>query len=62
MPEIEAKFEVDPDQIELRTKTNGDLIRIDGVHLGPENAANLAGLINSGAILEIEIKAAKSGQ
>jgi len=39
-------FEVGTDQIRLSTQTNGDTIYIKGVHLGEENAAALAYLIN----------------
>ncbi len=51
-----AEFTVTADQIELRTKTNGDEVRMRGMHLGPEAAANLARLVNLGVDLHIEIK------
>jgi len=59
---IEAIFDIGVDQIELRTKTNGDHIEIGPhnaaqLHLGQEAATNLANLINSGQTLTVEIKA-----
>lgn len=59
---VKAKFEIGVDQIELRTKTNGDHIEIGPhnaaqLHLGQEAATNLANLINSGQTLTVEIKA-----
>lgn len=59
---IEAVFEIGVDQIELRTKTNGDHIEIGPhnavqLHLGQEAATNLASLINSGQTLTVEIRA-----
>ncbi len=59
---IEAKFDVEPDQIVFSTRTNGDHIEIGPhnappVQLGQQAATNLANLINSGETLSIEIKA-----
>lgn len=51
-----AEFTVTTDQIELRTKTNGDRVDMRGMHLGPEAAANLARLVNLEVDLHIEIK------
>jgi len=59
MPEIPDKceFETTADQVRLTTQTNGDVILIKGIHLGEENAAALAFLINSTSNhLKIEIK------
>ena len=41
-----CEFETSADQLRLTTQTNGDTIYIKGVHLGDENAAALAYLIN----------------
>lgn len=48
MPDIPDKcvFETSADQLRLTTQTNGDHILIKGVHLGADNAAALAHLIN----------------
>ena len=48
MPTIPDKceFEVGVDQIRLQTQTNGDTIYIKGIHLGDQNSAALAYLIN----------------
>ena len=54
MPD-KAVFDVAVDQIEFRTKTNGDCIKIVGVHLGTGAAANLATLINSGETLLVTV-------
>jgi len=43
----ECIFQVGADQIRLSTQTNGDSITIRGIHLGAEQAATLAHLINS---------------
>lgn len=58
---IRAEFDVGVDQIEFRTKTNGDYIEIGPhngapIHLGQEAASNLANLINGGEILTVVIK------
>ncbi len=54
--ENEAKFDVDEDGIEFTTKTNGDSIRMHGLHMSKETAGALAYMVNSGSVLEIEIK------
>ncbi len=53
-----CEFETTTDQIEFRTRTNGDEIRIRGIHLTQEQATSLAWLINAdeNAVLKIEIK------
>jgi len=52
-----CEFEVGADQIRMTTQTNGDRIFIKGVHLGEDNAAALAYLINkTNNRLRIEIK------
>ena len=59
MPEIpdNAEFVVSHDDgVEFTTKTNGDAIRIHGVHLTSDDAAALARLINLGVELKVEIK------
>jgi len=44
------------DSVQFNTRTNGDVIRISGVHLSADNAAALAYLINAGVALKVEIK------
>jgi hypothetical protein len=58
MPQIPEKceFDVEHDQIELKTQTNGDYIEIRKVRLGQDAAAALAYLINADNHLSIEIK------
>lgn len=58
MPQIPetCEFEVSADQIELNTKTNGEKICIEGVHMGQNAAATLAWLINTDNHLTIEVK------
>lgn len=60
MPDIdeEVVFETKTDQVEFKTKTNGDSLHIIGLHLTKEQAASLAWLVNQdeGVILEIEIR------
>jgi len=53
---MKAEAEVSVDGIEFTTKTNGDKLRITGLHFDAENAANLATLINSGESLKLIIK------
>ncbi len=55
--ENESKFDVKEDQLEFTTMSNGDRIRIHGIHLTPESAAALAHMVNGGHVLEVEIKA-----
>lgn len=52
---IKSEFEVGEDCIMFTTKANGDQIRITGVDLSQENAANLASLIGGGKTLTVEI-------
>lgn len=52
---IKSKFDVEPDSITFTTRANGDQIRITGVNLSQEDAANLASLIGSKKILKVEI-------
>ena len=59
MPDIPDKceFETGADQVRLTTQTNGDSILIKGIHLGEDNSAALAYLINKTSNhLKIEIK------
>ena len=58
MPEIPEKceFDVEHDQIELKTATNGDFIEIRKINLDQGQAAALAWLINADNHLTIEIK------
>ena len=59
MPDIQdsAEFVITTeDSVTFNTKTNGDTIRISGVHLDADNAAALAYLVNAGVALKIEIK------
>ena len=54
-----CEFLVGADQIRLKTQANGDHINIVGIHLGAEDAASLAFLINiPDTQLKIEIKEA----
>jgi hypothetical protein len=53
---LKSEFDVLPDQIEFRTKTNGDRIDIKFIHLGQQNAQELASLINSGKTITVIIK------
>ncbi len=60
MPKPSSKkceFEVKQDQCLFRTRTNGDHISFDKVHVDPDNAADLAWLIASGKTLTVTIKA-----
>lgn len=50
-------FTAGPDQIRFATQANGDRIEIRGVHLGADDAAKLAELINTpDTTLEVKIK------
>ncbi len=51
-----CEFDVEHDQVELKTATNGDFIEIRGINLGKEAAAALAYLINTDNHLTIEVK------
>ncbi len=51
-----VEFDVGEDGIEFTTKTNGDSIRMHGLHMSKETAGALAYMVNSGSILEVEIK------
>ena len=51
----ESKFDVAPDGVTFTTRANGDQIRITNIDLSQQNAANLAGLIGSKAVLTVEI-------
>jgi hypothetical protein len=56
IPDV-AEFVIGHDDgIQFTTKTNGDVIRMHGVHLNADNAAALARLINLGVALKVEIK------
>ena len=52
----ECNFELAADQCEFRTRTNGDRIKMDGMNIDAQNAADLAYMIQDAAILEIQIK------
>ena len=54
--ENEAKFDVSEDALEFSTKSNGDSIRMHGLHMTAETAGALAYMVNSGQILEVQIK------
>jgi len=56
---MKAETTVAIDNIEFTTRTNGDKLRITKMHFDPENAANLATLINSGVELKLIIKDTK---
>lgn len=52
----ECTFEVTADQCEFRTKTNGDRIKLSGMDIDAQNAADLAYLIQDAVVLEVQIK------
>ena len=54
--ELETKFDITEDQMEFTTQSNGDRIRIHGVHLKPESAAALAHMVNCGCVIEVQMK------
>ena len=56
--EEEVVFETKADQVEFKTKTNGDSLHVVGLHLTAEQAASLAWLVNAGQnrVLEFEVK------
>ena len=51
-------FETKTDQVQFNTQTNGDTIRIKGLHLTQDQATSLAWLVNAdnAAILKFRIK------
>lgn len=51
-----CEFDVETDQIELKTATNGDFIEIRKINLNQEQAASLAWLVNHPNHLTVEIK------
>jgi hypothetical protein len=53
---LKAEFDVAVDLMVFTTQKNGDKIKIQGVHLGAETAANLATLINAGNTLTVIVK------
>ncbi len=58
MPQIPetCEFNVEHDQIELKTATNGDFVEIRKINLDKDQAAALAYLINTDNHLTVEIK------
>lgn len=58
MPQIPdtCEFDVEHDQIELKTRANGDFIEIRGINLCADEAAALAYLVNTDNHLTIEVK------
>ena len=52
-----CEFEARADQCYFRTKTNGDRVSFDKVHIDADNASDLAWLIASGETLIVRIKA-----
>ena len=54
----EVVFETRADQVEFKTKTNGDSLHIVGLELTQDQAASLAWIVNSGnaAVLEFEVR------
>ncbi len=58
MPQIPetCEFNVEADQIEFKTITNGEDICISGIHMTQNAAAALAWLINTDNHLTVEIK------
>lgn len=53
---IKADFDVPIDGMVFTTRKNGDEIVIKKIHLGPTEAAHLAELINSAAVLNVVVK------
>ena len=49
-------FVAKADQLEFRTKTNGDYLRLSGIHIDADNAADLARMIQDGNDLDVTIK------
>ncbi len=58
MPTIPDKceFDIEATKVNFETTTNGDDIRIEGIHLDREVAATLAWLVNTDNHLTVEIK------
>lgn len=56
MPARKCVFIVKPDQIVFTTRTNGDHISLDKIHIDSSNGADLAWLIQEGVDLRVEIK------
>jgi len=58
MPQIPdtCEFQVEADQIELKTCTNGDFIEIRKINLDQDQAASLAYLVNHPNHLLVEVK------
>ena len=58
MPQIPetCEFDVEADQVELKTSTNGDFIEIRKINLNQVQASSLAWLINHPNHLMIEVK------
>ena len=52
----ECIFEIAADQCEFRTMTNGDRIKLSGMDIDAQNAADLAFMIQEGNLLEVQIK------
>lgn len=57
---MSVKFNAPIDSLSMTTKTNGDMmiIEIANVHIEPDDAKDLAELINSNEELEVRIKKA----
>jgi hypothetical protein len=53
---MKAEVIVEIDQIEFMTRTNGDRVRIQGVHFGADDASKLAELINSQESIKVVFK------
>ena len=51
-----VEFTTGVDQVTFVTQTNGDTIKIVGLHLSAEKAATLAYLVNQPKKLKIEVK------
>lgn len=60
--EEECKFETMADQVQFRTQTNGDEIRIRTLKLSQAQAASLTWLVNADddAVLEFQVKLKES--
>jgi len=52
----DVEFDVEHDHMLFNTQTNGDVVKIIGLNLGPDKAAAVAYLVNQPKALTIEIK------
>jgi len=55
IPEV-VIIDIIADQLSFTTRTNGDIIKINGLNLTQNQAATLAWLLNQDATLEIRVR------